>query len=352
MAPLDWGLGHATRCIPIIHELLRQGCDVLLAGEGKQKTLLQQEFPHLRFLHLPGYRIRYASSGWGLAVKIVAQIPNIVSAITYEQAWLKKVVQNEKIDAVISDNRYGLHHPNIQSVFLTHQLRIKAPIAFVEDFLQRLNYRYLNCFNECWVPDAADENNLAKSLSHPVQLPPIPVRYIGTLSRFSGQQNKEESKHLLILLSGPEPQRSLLQNLLLKELSNYKEPVILVRGLPGEGNNLAASQNVSVYSHLPAAELEQKIKEASFVIARCGYSTVMDLAALNKRSILIPTPGQTEQAYLAKHLMEKKVALCIDQKKFRLKQALELAASFPYQPFNSGQNDLKSCISSLIKKAR
>ena len=331
MAPLDWGLGHATRCVPLINELLRQDCEVLLAGEGKQKALLQKEFPQLRFLHLSGYNINYASSGWGTATKIVAQIPKIFSAIREEQGWLQKVVEEEKISAVISDNRYGLHHPLIASVFITHQLRIKAPITFVEAVLQDRNYRYINRFNECWVPDAEGAINLAGALSHPVELPAIPVRYIGNLSRFKSAEPNASSGDLLVLLSGPEPQRTLLEQQLLKELMEYRKPVTFIRGLPASTGEVSKPENVSVYNHLPAAELERKIKTASLIIARCGYSTVMDLAALKKRSILIPTPGQTEQEYLARHLMQNNFALCIEQKKLRLKQAISLAENFPYQ---------------------
>lgn len=352
VAPLDWGLGHATRCIPIIRELLAQNCHVVLAGEGKNKALLQREFPHLSFLDLPGYGIEYASSGWGLTAKIVAQIPKILSAIKQEQAWLQKVVADEKIDAVISDNRYGLYHENIRSVFITHQLCIKAPLAFAETILQKINYQYINEFDECWVPDTAGENNLAGILSHPEDLPGIPVRYLGVLSRFHGTESNLDQDYLLLLLSGPEPQRSLLENNLLDELKDYTKPIVLVRGLPETNESLEAAQNVTVFSHLPALELEQKIKGASLVISRCGYSTVMDLAVLKKKSILIPTPGQTEQEYLAKHLMQKNFAFCVEQKKFKLKKVVELAASFPYQSFHHSVNDLQTVVASMIKNIR
>jgi uncharacterized protein (TIGR00661 family) len=331
VAPLDWGLGHATRCIPIIRELIVQGCSVILAGEGKVKSLLQLEFPALPFLQLPGYRIEYAFSGWGLAFKIVAQIPKLLSAIKEEQAWLEKVVEEEKIDAVISDNRYGLFNEKIHCVFITHQLLIKAPVKLAEDFLQNINYRYIDKFDECWVPDEAGENNLAGLLSHPTELPSIPTKYVGPLSRFNPDQSQSSQNYLLILLSGPEPQRTLLESQMIEELKQYTKPVVLVRGLPAENGKLDVNENVAVYSHLQAAVLEEKIKSASLVISRCGYSTVMDLAALDKKSILIPTPGQTEQEYLATHLMEKNFALCIEQKKFRLKNALALAADFRYK---------------------
>lgn len=349
VAPLDWGLGHATRCIPIIRELLNQNCTVVLAGEGKNKALLEREFPELPLLHLPGYNIQYASSGWGLAAKIVAQIPKILSSINDEQAWLEKVVEEEKIDAVISDNRYGLYSEKIRSVFITHQLRIKAPIKLAEDLLQDLNYQYINKFDECWVPDVEGPENLAGQLSHPAETPSIPTHYLGILSRFDPAQPTDDKGYLLLLLSGPEPQRTLLENQLLEELKDYTLPVILVRGLPETAEIPEVPSNITVHSHLPATALEHLIRYASLVIARCGYSTVMDLAVLKKKSILIPTPGQTEQEYLARHLMEKNFAFCIEQKKFRLKTALELAASFHYRPFSNSDSKLHTAVISLIE---
>jgi uncharacterized protein (TIGR00661 family) len=333
LAPLDWGLGHATRCIPLIRELQRQNCRVVLAASGKGKALLQQEFPQLPLLDLPGYEIEYASTAWGLAVKIVAQIPKLLSAIKEEHAWLKKVVDENRFDAVIADNRYGLYHSRVKSVFITHQLCIKAPLKIAEDLLQETAYQYINRFTECWVPDAEGENNLAGELSHTTNNPQVALHYIGPLSRFQNKTADGSGEQLLVLLSGPEPQRTLLEERLLEDLSEYTQPVTLVRGLPGEAAPVAVAENITVYNHLPAAELEQQLRKASIVISRCGYSTVMDLAAVQKRSILIPTPGQTEQDYLAKYLMQKNLAFCVEQAKFRLKKVLELAGQFPYRPF-------------------
>jgi UDP:flavonoid glycosyltransferase YjiC (YdhE family) len=349
VAPLDWGLGHATRCIPIIRELLAQHCEVIIAAEGKVKALLQLEFPGLRFIHLPGYHIEYAATGWGLAVKIVAQIPKILFAIKEEQEWLARLLETERIDAVISDNRYGLYHPDIISIFVTHQLLIKAPFKLAEDLLQGLNYQYINEFTECWVPDAAGEENLAGMLSHPEELPVVPVHYIGTLTRFQKDTTPAEETYIAIILSGPEPQRSLLEDIILEDIHDYTKPVVLVRGLPESTEELELPPHVTAFNHLPTAELAQKIKGASMVISRCGYSTVMDLITLQKKSILVPTPGQTEQEYLATHLMENSLAFCIEQKKFRLINTLELASRFDYNLYScSSENDLEQTVSNFV----
>lgn len=349
VAPLDWGLGHATRCIPVIRELLRQGCHVSIAASGRGMALLQQEFPLLPMLHLPGYAIEYAATGWGLAVKIVAQIPRLLLAIKEEQVWLQKVVADEAFDAVISDNRFGLHHPDVWSVFITHQLCIQTPFGIGQELLQELNYGYINQFDACWVPDAEGALNLAGELSHPEGKPAVSLHYTGPLSRFSRKHLPVKENHLLILLSGPEPQRTLLEDTILDELKDYTGPFVLVRGLPGEDALPPVNENGRVYNHLPAAQLEQMIADASLVIGRCGYSTVMDLAALQKKSILIPTPGQTEQEYLAKHLLQIAFALCIEQKSFRLKSALALAEKFPFQVNHPLENKLGDVVGSLVQ---
>jgi len=331
VAPLEWGLGHATRCIPLINCLLRYDFRLILAGDGAVKALLKQEFPTLPFIELPGYHISYSAHKWTMAFQLAIQIPKIIAGIKYENKRLEQLVKEHHIDGIISDNRYGLYHSSVPSVFISHQLLIKTPYGNQTDlYLQQLNYNYINRFSECWVPDHERETTLSGILSHPVFSPKIPLRYIGPLSRFH-QGTTQEEKHLLILLSGPEPQRTIFEKICLAQLSLYNGPVVLVRGLPAETNKLTVPKNISVYNHLNTSLLQEKINAASFIIARCGYSTVMDLAIMKKKGILIPTPGQTEQEYLAKHLMSVQFAFCVEQNKFKLLPALELASKFSYR---------------------
>ncbi len=323
VAPLDWGLGHATRCIPLVRLLLKQGAEVILAGEGAQQILLTTEFPQLQFLALTGYNIRYPSSGKLMAWQMLVQSQKLFSIIKKEHKWLQEIVATHKIDAVISDNRYGLYHPAIPCIFITHQLTIKSPFGkWTERLLQKRNYKYINRFTQCWVPDNK-EKSLAGDLSHPPQLPAVPVHYIGTLSRFKKTKIAEIKDHLLIVLSGPEPQRTLLENKLLPQISQYNGTATIVRGLPGNHNIIPSSNMIRCYNHLSADELNTEMEKADVVISRSGYSTVMDLATLQKKSILIPTPGQTEQEYLADYLSEKGWAAVASQKGFSLIQELK-----------------------------
>lgn len=332
VAPLDWGLGHATRCIPIIRTLEALGCEPVLAGEGAQARLLGQEFPHLPLLELRGYRIRYAATGSGLAWSLLRQSPKILRSIDQEHAWLKRMVADHGIHGVISDNRFGLHHDRVPSVFITHQLRIKTPLGrLAEHLVQRWNYHYIERFGECWVPDVEQEDGLAGELSHPSKMPAIAVRYLGPLSRFNKTGEGEEERHLLVLLSGPEPQRSIFEQIILSQLPAYTGTVTLVRGLPGKNETLPSTGRVTCYNHLPAEALAKEMERASLVLSRSGYSTIMDLVAIGKKSILVPTPGQTEQEYLAEHLEKKGMAPSMNQRKFVLSEALKAAGAFDYR---------------------
>ena len=329
VAPLDWGLGHATRCIPIINALLKSNCTIWLAGEGEQVVLLRNEFPQLSFLHLNGYRISYSVSF--MTGKILWQLPKILYTIRQENKWLKIQVKKYQFDFVISDNRYGLYHPEVHSIFITHQLLIKTPLGkWSEQILQNWNYKFINRFNECWIPDEEGKNNLAGNLSHPQKLPSTSVKYIGVISRFEKKPVAEQKDHLLVVLSGPEPQRSLLEKKIIEQLVLYPGTATVVRGLPAAKTILPSSETVTFYNHLPAQLMNEEMAKAEFVISRSGYSTVMDLALMKKKSILIPTTGQTEQEYLAGYLMKKQFACCISQKEFSLQQSIEKAKTFQY----------------------
>ena len=184
VAPLDWGLGHATRCIPIIKELINQGCTVIIAAGGTQKAVLQEEFPDLSFVEMPGFWIKYGKNRAFTLLKIIFAIPKILIGIKRENQWLRRFAGRQGLDLVISDNRYGLYGAGIFSVFMTHQLAIRTSLGAVADgLLRRMNYAYIRRFSVCWVPDVSGPGNLAGKLSHPSSMPDITVRYIGWLSR-------------------------------------------------------------------------------------------------------------------------------------------------------------------------
>ncbi len=303
---LDWGLGHLTRCIPIIYGLLANGNQVVLGGNDVAQKVWQNHFPQLAFVPFHGYNIRYGRSKIGTMLKFVFQLPKIYFAAKREQQQLKALQVKELFDFIISDNRLGLYHSNATSIYITHQLCIQSPFGFTTRWLQKIHYRYISNFDLCWIPDEEEmKNSFAGALSHPEQMPPTPVKYIGILSSWPTIPSLAQQYVCTIILSGPEPQRTILENLLLQQLAQIAGKVALVRGLPTETFAINAPANTSVFNYLPAKDLAQMVACSALVICRAGYSTVMDLAHAKKPALLIPTPGQSEQEYLAQHLHGK-----------------------------------------------
>lgn len=326
VAPLDWGLGHTTRCIPIIYELIQQKARVVVAGNSVQQELLKKEFPQLEYTSLEGYGVRYATNGSFFLLTMMKQIPGILKAIKNEQNWLRNAVTTHKIDGIISDNRFGLYHKTIPSVFITHQLHIKHAMgAGLEKVTQKMNYRWINKFSECWIPDYEMAPGLAGVLSHPASFPNIPCSYVGPLSRMRNIK-KESNGKLLIILSGPEPQRTLFESKIIQQLKGWSCDAVLVRGLPNGGMRLKdLPENIEIYEHLNAAALNKQICAASFIICRSGYSSVMDMHASGRTAIYIPTPGQTEQEYIAEMLQQNNYAVTSTQDQFNLSGLIKTA---------------------------
>lgn len=334
IAPLDWGLGHATRCIPIIRYLLEKGCEVIIGADGRPLQLLRNEFPGLDFVVMPGYNIAYPKSG-SMAWKIAVQIPKILSGIKREHELLKKIIKKKNIDAVISDSRFGLWSREVPCVFITHQLMVKSP--FGEKWIHQLNKKYISKFTECWVPDVPPPpksspfkgglvGRLSGDLAHKFALPEN-ATFIGVLSRFFAKdQNGKAVRDLLVVLSGPEPQRTVLEEKIIEQLASVvvaKKNILIVQGITEKKERKKISANVEMVSYLTSAELENEIGSSEIILSRPGYSTVMDLAVMGKNAIFIPTPGQTEQEYLAQHLSENKIAYSVSQNMFELEIALK-----------------------------
>lgn len=332
--------------------LKAKGCTVFVAAEGAVANLLKIEFEDIIILPLKGYRIKYAKSKTGLVLGMMAQIPKILSSIKRENSWLQDTVKKHQIQLVISDNRYGLYSKLVPSVYITHQLQIKMPFRWLEKLIQRINYSYINRFAYCWVPDLPGEVNLAGSLAHPDRLPAVPVRYLGLLSRFDVTQRNEILFDYCVLISGPEPQRSMLEQIILTQITAVKGKKIIIRGKPGSTDSLQPIADTIIYNHCSGEALMQLMQQSKYIICRSGYTTVMELMVLQKKAILIPTPGQTEQEYLAQRLMQQNWALSINQHVLKLQEAVTAAESFPYQLPQLNQSYAEPTITKLLEQIK
>lgn len=341
IAPLDWGAGHTTRCMPVIEHLLRLGCKVFVAGNGAQQAMVREAFGEsVTLLALDGYNISYSPINKYAQAGLLLQMPRVLQSIKREHHWLQEAVRTHHIDGIISDNRYGMHHAQVPSVIMTHQLQVLSGMGNAADnIVRRLHYRYLEKFSATWVVDAMGATSLAGKLAQVAHMPKN-AQYMGLLSRFADDgydYTDTQANTLLVLLSGPEPQRSLLSGMLWQQLLSYKGNVIFAAG----SDSAIAPQNIpahiTYHKRLAGAELKQALKEAKLVICRSGYSTLMDLAAIGKQAILIPTPGQTEQEYLGKRMAESGVHYTMAQEAFHLPTALAGAARLqPPSTTNAG----------------
>lgn len=346
VAPLDWGLGHSTRCIPIIKELELQGCQVYIAADSQSYSLLHKEFPQTVFLRYKGYEIEYSRRQQFFTSKLIVQIPRIFFRVLQEKRWLKNTIKKYGINAIISDNRFGMHNKNIPCVYITHQLYIKTGNQFIERMAQKIHYHFIKKYKVCWVPDLK-KNGLAGELSHPKKLLPN-IIYIGPLSRFCKIAGAEEIYDLLVIISGPEPQRTIFENEILQQLKTIQERIFLIRGLPDQNNKPENFNNVIIENHLNAMELNEMIERSKVVLCRSGYTSVMDLSALQKKAIFIPTPAQREQEYLSKFLTEKGYFFSMDQKNFSVHKALQLSANYHFNIPEIHANQYKTTVKEFV----
>lgn len=309
---LDWGLGHATRSVPVILELQRQGFDVLLASSAEAGQFLRKEFPALSYHELPGYKPRYSRRG-SMLVTIARQLPHLYQTVQREQREVELLVRNLRIDVVVSDNRYGCYTKQVPSIFITHQVVVKLMPGYgvPERLVNRWLRKRYTLFNEVWVPDEPGIGWSAPFLSDK-----IPVRHIGWLSRFPRGARPGNEIDILAIASGPEPQRSLFVEKLKGQLLRTPGKHMLVTGQVGEDWR-SREGNLEIVSHLNSEEMEACIRAADIVIARSGYSTIMDLLYLNcKRAAFVPTPQQGEQILLAEKLRKSGIAFSMDQENF------------------------------------
>jgi uncharacterized protein (TIGR00661 family) len=327
IAPLNWGLGHATRCIPIVKALQENNFTPIIASDGIALELLRKEFPYLKTLELPSYQIEYAKNGKNFKWKLIKSLPKMLEAIKEEKRIVKKWIQKYKIDGIISDNRLGVFSKKIPSVFITHQLNVMT--GNTTWITSKLHQHIIKKYNACWVPDINSQLNLTGKLGH-LENDSLKVRYLGPLSRMH-KMALPIQYDLMIILSGPEPQRGMLEAHLKKEVKRFEGKVVFIKGIIESEQVKEQIENVTYYNFMKTRQLEQTFNESKKVLCRSGYTTIMDLVKLNKKAFFIPTPGQYEQIYLAEKLQEEGLVPYATQENFKIEDLskIELFKGLP-----------------------
>lgn len=340
VAPLNWGLGHATRCIPIIRELEKNGFTPIIASDGAALNLLKKEFPKLTALELPSYNIEYAKKAENFKWKLIKNSPKTINAILSEKKLVKKWVEEYDLKGIISDNRLGVYSKKVASVFMTHQLTVLS--GKTTWFSSKMHHYFIEKFNECWIPDVNKIPNLTGKLGH-LKNTKLNLKYIGVLSRL---ENKvlEIKYDLMILLSGPEPQRTILEEKLIIEIQNTQETIVFIKGKVEKEQVKEQKGNVTFYNFMQSEELEKTFNESKLVLCRSGYTTVMDLCKLQKKAFFIPTPGQFEQEYLAKKYNKEGLVPYSKQDRFSLDN-LNSVAFYRGLPFTKSTVNWKELFS-------
>lgn len=300
VAVLDWGLGHATRMVPVIDVLAKSGLNIIIASSGHSLGYLRARYPLLQTLELPSKKVTYSryGAGWALAKRVIQQ-PRLNRI---QENWTREVVKKHGVNGVISDNVYGAVSNQVPCVIVTHQLGLMAPV-FKSAFDKKLA-AWLDRFAEVWIPDLPGTDSLAGKMTENVFVT-TRRRYVGRLSRLEELPAQNKAYDMLALVSGPEPQRTAMENIALEYFEKCSGKKQLIRGasdLPGLDVD---GKNVEIKDFLDGVQLSETIQRSKMVICRSGFSTLCDLMALNARAELIPTPQQPEQEYLSERCREK-----------------------------------------------
>mgnify|MGYP001599978258 CR=1 FL=1 len=297
VAPLDWGLGHASRCVPIVRALIEHGAVPVIGADKGPLALLREEFPQLEYMRIPGVEVRYAkgrSQIWAMA----KQFPAMLRSVRAEKQLFDRLLKGLRLDAVISDQRFGIRANELPCVIITHQLFPFTPV--LQGALRRMNRRSVERFHRCWIPDVPEMPGLAGELSHGHHLPGN-ARYIGPVSGLGSSDTPATSDphRVVAVISGPEPQRELFEQEVIKQLLAIEGRHLLVSGTPGQKEERQEG-SIRILPHLQASDLCNALLGAELIVSRTGYTTLMDLNALGRTALLVPTSGQPEQEYLGR----------------------------------------------------
>lgn len=297
-----------------MEQLNANGADIYICAHGESLELLKIECNYAHFVEDIPFEVTYGNTSTKSIFKLISQLPKMWFQVYKEHQHLKKLVKQYQIELVISDNRFGFYHAHVPSIFITHQINIKVP--FGGALINFINHYFIKKYTVCWVPDLEQNvESLAGDLSRNKHLKN--VKYIGPLSRGKRAKELNELKPIVMyLLSGVEPQRSILEQHILQYHEMHPHQAILVRGTNKGLNKILPKQNLTVFEMCNAEQLQNLVSACKYVVCRSGYSSVMDLVKWQKNAVLIPTPGQFEQEYLAKYLSQKKWFYFIEQKNF------------------------------------
>lgn len=351
ITPLNWGLGHATRVVPVIEDFLKRNAKVIIAADKRPFDFLKQRFPNAEVIRFPGFEPRYPPNSL-MALHMAVSFPVLWRKSYQAQRVLQEIIQQKKVDIIISDNRYECYSKHTYNIFITHQLQVQTQglQKLFQPLITRLIYHYIQKYDELWIPDFENpDENLSGKLSHVKKFPLEKYYFTGPLSRFESTDSYAPAGKidLLVILSGPEPQRTLLEKLVTTQSLRSGLDTTILQSQPEESLTVQ-KENIRFISHADDEKMAALIQSASMIISRPGYSTIMDLSIFGKKAIFIPTPGQTEQEYLAKKMKSMKFCYSENQKSFNLNRAISASKKYTGLPKIASHHQAELIIDRLL----
>ena len=322
----SWGLGHATRSLPVLRKLLDEGNNVTVIGHDRSLKLLQNELgKNVEYHDIPDYPMLLSENTRQFLAKSTVYWPIFIKKIESGLQQLSKLVSKKPYDIIISDARYDMYSKKIPSFFISHQMRIMNPlrIKMFESGSELFNLFFFKRFSGVMVPDYKDDD-ISGDLSHNLKrIDEDKLHYIGVLSDFQKKKVKKDIDYF-ISISGPEPQRSMLEKKLLSQVQQLEGNIVITLG-KSEKISQTKTRGITMYSFLTKEKREELLNRAKMVISRSGYSTILDLAVIGTKALMTPTPGQIEQEYLAEYHNKKGTFYSVNQNDIQLKRDIEIA---------------------------
>ena len=322
-----WGLGHATRSLPVIRKLIDEGNEVTIISEGRSLELLKNELKDRasEYIKIPGYPMLLSKNSRQFMAKSIVYWPNFLRRMIKGLSILTNMLKNRECDLIISDGRYDMYSKKIPSYFISHQMRIMNPlrIKMFESGSETFNKFFFKRFKQVIIPDFKNDS-LSGELSHNLKkIDEDKLNYVGVLSDFKKKDIVKDIDYL-VSISGPEPQRTMFEEKILDQIDSLSGKVVITLGKTEKIDEFK-DKNIETYSFLSKEKRENILNRSKIVISRSGYSTILDLAVIGNKALMVPTPGQIEQVYLAEYHNKKRYFHCVSQDKINLKKDIKLA---------------------------
>ena len=322
----SWGLGHATRSLPVIRKLISEKNNLTIISNGRSLEVLKKELGEdITYVDIPDYPMLLSENTRQFLAKSMVYWPVFIKRIEDGLAALQKILNKKHYDCIISDARYDMYSKQIPSFFISHQMRIMNPlqIKMFEGAMERFNMFFFKRYIGVIVPDYKD-NNLSGDLSHNLKrIDENRIHYVGVLSDFTKKSVKKDIDYL-ISISGPEPQRSMLEEKLASQIHELQGNVVMTLG-KAEEYSIKKKDQLTTYTFVTKELREELLNKAKMVISRSGYSTLMDVAVVGTKALFIPTPGQIEQEYLSQYHNQLGTFYSVPQDEVDLKRDVIIA---------------------------